>query len=99
MIMGHSESKYQRLEPKKEKFKKKSSDPLFNVQKQQVQGFLVQRLGAISPNDKTSIPPNLRRTALQGYPTPHETRVSMGNILWNEVDDTFCFTTMFCAGR
>jgi len=56
MIMGHSESKYQRLETKKGKVQKNYSDPVFNVYKQQVQGILVHSSRAIPPNDKTPTP-------------------------------------------
>jgi hypothetical protein len=97
MIMGHSESKYQRLEPKKGKVQKNSSDQLFNVHKQQVQGFLVQSLGAIPPNDKTSSLPNLRRTALKPYSTPNEALASLGNVMRNDGRRHILFTRLSSA--
>ena len=89
MIMGHSESKYQRLEPKKEKFKKNSSDPLSNVHKQKVQRVVVHGVGTTPPNEKISTPSSLRRTVLEDYPTPNETRASMGYIICNHEDDVY----------
>jgi hypothetical protein len=53
MIMGHSESKYQRLETKKGKVQKNLPILCSKSTKQQVQASLVQSLGTTPPNHKT----------------------------------------------